>query len=365
MIRTPRPRPTGASATVRPVMNVSSTRPRRGVVIGLGMIGRHHARLLQSSDRVAFAGAVDPRGDRYRAVHDPALVFDSTEGLLGATGDAVDFAIVAVPTELHLPVAELLADAGVAMLIEKPLASSGEAARQILELCDRAGVAGAVGHVERFNPALQEMRRRMLGGQIGRLFTVSTVRSGPFPSRIQDVGVVKDLATHDIDLVSWLADSPIATVAAQTQYLTGRDHEDLVLATGALASGAAFNLVVDWVSPAKVRRARVLGERGLLEADSLTGDLSFYENGEMGVVWSAAQQFRGVSEGDVTRYALRREEPLRIEHETFLNLLDGRTDHDAEVVTLEKGVEIVEGAEAVLRSASSGETVRLAASPGL
>jgi UDP-N-acetylglucosamine 3-dehydrogenase len=362
MIRTRGPWPTEASATVRPVMNVPSTRTR-GAVIGLGMIGRHHARLLQSSDRVEFAGAVDPGGDRYRAVHDPALVYDTTEALLGASGDGVDFAIVAVPTELHLPVAEALAGAGVAMLIEKPLASSGVAARQILELCARAGVAGAVGHVERFNPALQEMRRRMLGGQIGRLFTVSTVRSGPFPSRIQDVGVVKDLATHDIDLVSWLADSPIATVAAQTQFLTGRDHEDLVLATGALASGAAFNMVVDWVSPAKVRRARVLGERGLLEADSLTGDLFFYENGEMGVVWSAAQQFRGVSEGDVTRYALRREEPLRIEHETFLNLLDGRSDHDAEVVTLEKGVEIVEGAEAVLRSASSGETVRLAPLP--
>jgi UDP-N-acetylglucosamine 3-dehydrogenase len=359
MIRTARARPTRSSATVRPVMNAPSPPQRRGAVIGLGMIGRHHARLLQSSERVEFAGAVDPGGDRYRAVHDPGLVFGSVSELLAA--GRVDFAVVAVPTELHLPVAESLAQAGVAMLIEKPLAASGAAAREIVELCARAGVAGAVGHVERFNPALQEMRRRMLGGQIGRLFTVSTVRSGPFPARIQDVGVVKDLATHDIDLVSWLADSPIATVAAQTQYLTGRDHEDLVLVTGALASGAAFNLVVDWVSPAKVRRARVLGERGLLEADSLTGDLFFYENGEMGVVWSAAQQFRGVSEGDVTRYALRREEPLRIEHETFLNLLDGRTDQDAEVVTLEKGVEIVEGAEAVLRSAGSGEAVHVAA----
>jgi UDP-N-acetylglucosamine 3-dehydrogenase len=362
MIRTRR----GADGGVgyRPlVMTVASTgRARRGAVIGLGMIGRHHARLLQSSDRVQFAGAVDPGGDRYRAVHDPRAVFASVAELLAA--GPVDFAIVAVPTELHLAVAESLAAAGVALLIEKPLASSAEAARAIVELCDRAGVAGAVGHVERFNPALQEMRRRMHGGQIGRLFTVSTVRSGPFPARIQDVGVVKDLATHDIDLVSWLADSPIATVAAQTQYLTGRDHEDLVLATGALVSGAAFNLVVDWVSPTKVRRARVLGERGLLEADSLTGDLYFYENGEMGVVWSAAQQFRGVSEGDVTRYALRREEPLRIEHEAFLNLLDGRTDADVEVVTLAKGVEIVEAAEAVLRSAGSGETVRLAAFTG-
>jgi UDP-N-acetylglucosamine 3-dehydrogenase len=329
----------------------------RGAVIGLGMVGRHHARLLQSSDRVQFAGAVDPGGDRYRAVHDPRLVFDSVAALLAA--GPVEFAIVAVPTELHLPLARELTRAGVALLIEKPLASTSQASREIVELCARAGVAGAVGHVERFNPALQEMRRRLLEGQIGRLFAVSTVRSGPFPARIQDVGVVKDLATHDIDLVSWLADSPMATIAAQTQYLTGREHEDLVLATGALASGAAFNIVVDWVSPTKIRRARVLGERGLLEADSLTGDLFFYENGAMGVVWPAAQQFRGVTEGDVTRYALRREEPLRIEHETFLNLLDGRTGDEAEVVTLEKGVEIVEGAEAVLRSAADGETVAL------
>jgi predicted dehydrogenase len=218
-------------------------------------------------------------------------------------------------------------------------------------------VHGAVGHVERFNPALQELRRRLLAGQIGRLFTASTVRSGPFPARIQDVGVVKDLATHDIDLVSWLADSRIASVSAQTQHLSGREHEDLVLAIGALDSGASFNIVVDWVSPAKVRRTRVLGERGLLEADTLTGDLYFYENGEIGVVWSAAQQFRGVSEGDVTRYALRREEPLKIEHDYFIDVLEGRTD--ADVVTLEQGVQIVEAAEAVLTSARSGQTVAL------
>jgi UDP-N-acetylglucosamine 3-dehydrogenase len=322
------------------------------------MIGRHHARLLQGSERVEFAGAVDPTGDRYRSVHDPALVFESIDALL-ARG-RLDLAIVAVPTDLHLPVVEALAAAGVSMLIEKPLAATSEQARRIVEICEAAGVHGAVGHVERFNPALQELRRRLLAGQIGRLFTASTVRSGPFPARIQDVGVVKDLATHDIDLVSWLADSGIASVSAQTQHLSGREHEDLVLAIGALESGAAFNIVVDWVSPTKVRRTRVLGERGLLEADTLTGDLNFYENGEIGVVWSAAQQFRGVSEGDVTRYALRREEPLKIEHECFIDLVEGRVDADA--VTLEQGVQIVEAAEAVLRSARSGQTVILSQS---
>jgi predicted dehydrogenase len=335
---------------------IDPRQPRlRGAVIGLGMIGRHHARLLQGSDRVEFAGAVDPEGDRYRAVHAPELVFESVAAVLA--GGGLDFAIVAVPTDLHLAVVEELAAAGVSMLIEKPLAATGQDARRIVEICAGAGIHAAVGHVERFNPALLELRRRLQDGQIGRLFTASAIRSGPFPSRIRDVGVVKDLGTHDIDLVSWLSGSAIATVAAQTQHLSGREHEDLLLAVGSLQSGAAFNLVVDWVSPVKVRRTRVLGERGMLEADTLSADLYFYENAEVGISWSATQQFRGVSEGNVTRYALRREEPLRVEHEAFLDTLHGHPG--AEQVTLEQAVEIVEVAEAVLESARTGQTVSL------
>lgn len=316
------------------------------------MIGRHHARLLQGSERVHFAGAVDPGGDRYGAVHDQRLVFSSLDELLA--GGPLDFAIVAVPTELHLQVAERLAGAGVAMLIEKPLAASIEEAREIVRICRAAAVSGAVGHVERFNPALREMRRRLLDGQLGRLFTVSSTRSGPFPDRVRDVGVVKDLATHDLDVIGWLTGQEIVRVAAETQHLSGRDHEDLVLITGALSAGAAFHAAVDWVSPTKIRRTRVLGERGMLEADTLSADLTWYENGQVRVLWPTSQQFRGVSEGDVTRYALSREEPLALEHRAFLDLLDGG---DPELMGLEQGVAIVELAEAVLRSARSGQTV--------
>jgi UDP-N-acetylglucosamine 3-dehydrogenase len=334
---------------------VFETQPKRlrGAVIGLGMIGRHHARLLQAADRVQFAGAVDPDGDRYGSVHDRGLVFGSVAALLDA--GALDFAVVAVPTDAHLPVARELMAAGASVLIEKPLAARVEAAEEIVELCERHGVHGAVGHVERYNVALQEMRRRLVNGQLGRLFALSTIRSGPFAGRVRDVGVVKDLATHDIDVVSWLSDSRIARLAAQTQHVSGQEHEDLVLVTGALETGTAFNLVVDRVSPTKVRRTRVLGERGMLEADTLTGDLSFYENAEVDIAWSTAQQFRGVSEGNVTRYALSRDEPLRVELETFLDLIEG--DADADVVTLEHGLEIVQVAETVIESARSGQTL--------
>jgi UDP-N-acetylglucosamine 3-dehydrogenase len=293
------------------------TTPLRGAVLGLGMIGRHHARLLQSSPRVAFAGAVDPSGDRFGAV----------------------------------------AAAGVHVLVEKPLAATADEARAIIDACAAAGVHGAVGHVERFNPALLEMRRRVQDGQVGQVFLIATERIGPFPDRIRDVGVVKDLATHDLDLVRWLGGAPVQRVAAETQHRMGRAHEDMVLATGRLTSGATFNCTVDWLSPAKVRRTKVLGERGMLVADTLTADLAFYANGQVTSEWSATQALRGVSEGDMTRYAFARREPLLAELDAFCDLLQG-TPGDP-VVTLEEGLATVVLAEAVLASAASGETITL------
>ncbi len=330
------------------------TPPLRGAVLGLGMIGRHHARLLQGSPRVAFAGAVDPSGDRFGAVQDPSLVLGSLDELLRTPPD---FAVVAVPTEEHVAAAGALAAAGVHVLVEKPLAASADEAQAIIDACAAAGVHGAVGHVERFNPALLEMRRRVQDGQVGQVFLIATERIGPFPDRIKDVGVVKDLATHDLDLVRWLGGAPVERVAAETQHRMGRTHEDMVLATGRLSSGATFNCTVDWLSPAKVRRTKVLGERGMLVADTLTADLSFFANGQITSSWSASQALRGVSEGDMTRYALSRREPLLSELEAFCDLLEGRPGDP--VVTLEEGLATVVLAEAVLASAASGETIAL------
>ena len=337
---------------------VSDDEPRaalRGAVLGLGMIGRHHARLLQASSRVTFAGAVDPGGDRFGIVQEPALVFGSIEELLDAK--AVDFAIVAVPTEEHLPAAQALAAAGVAVLVEKPLAATAREARALMAAVEAAGVRAAVGHVERCNPALLELRRRVGTGQLGEVFLIATERVGPFPARVRDVGVVKDLATHDLDLVRWLGGAPIERLAAQTQHRMGRQHEDLVLVTGRLRSDVAFNVNVDWLSPTKVRRTRILGERGMLVADTLTSDLTFFANGEVTSEWTAAQAARGVSEGDMTRYALSRREPLLVELETFCDWVAG--DDRAPIVTLEEGLATVLAAEAVLEAAGSGETVRL------
>lgn len=342
---------------------MGSHEPLRGAVLGLGMMGRHHARILQSNPAMRFAGAVDPGGDRFGAVADGALVFATVDELLAGVGGSgpPDFAVVAVPTEEHLRAVRELAAAGVHVLVEKPLAATADEARELISIVRDAGVRGAVGHVERCNPALRALRARVQEGQLGEVFVVATERLGPFPDRVRDVGVVKDLATHDLDLVRWLGGAPIERVAAQTQHRMGRQHEDLVLVTGRLENGRAFNSMVDWLTPTKVRRTRVLGERGMLVADTLRADLSFYENADTPTQgWPAMQALRGVAEGDMTRYALERREPLAVELEEFCALLHG--EDGAAVVTLEEGLETVAVAEAVLASADSGETVAPAGS---
>jgi predicted dehydrogenase len=311
-------------------------------LIGLGQMGRHHARILSDSDELVFVGAVDPNGDRHRAMRSGQL-FSDVEQLLDA---GVDAAVVAVPTAQHRDVALRLAEMGVHTLIEKPLADTLGAAREIREAFETPGVVGAVGHVERFNSALQEMKRRLDEGALGRVISISTERVGPFPDRIQDVGVVKDLATHDIDIVTWIGGARFTEVNGQLAHKMGRPHEDLVVATGRLANDVVASINVNWLTPVKRRSVSVLGERGSFVADLLTGDLLFYANAEVDSQWDQLAQIKGVSEGDMIRYAFPKREPLAVEHEAFRAAIEG--GHAEGLVSLAEGVEILEVAESII-----------------
>lgn len=313
-------------------------------LVGLGQMGRHHARILSDSEDVDFVGAVDPMGDRHRAVH-RGRVFEKVEELLD---EGIDAAVVAVPTVHHHAVALQLAAAGVHTLIEKPLAESVAAATEIADAFRSAGVVGAVGHVERFNSALQEMRRRLDRNELGRVFSIATERVGPFPHRISDVGVVKDLATHDIDIVTWIGAAPFSTITGQLAYKMGRPHEDLVAAVGRLENDVVVSMSVNWLTPVKRRSVSVLGERGAFVADLLTGDLRLHVNGDVREQWDQMAILRGVSEGDMIQYAFPKREPLAVEHEAFRQAIE--TGHAEGIVSLEQGVEVLRVAERIISS---------------
>ena len=310
-------------------------------LVGLGQMGRHHARLLSESEEVDFVGAVDLVGDKHRALRSGELFADLSD-LLSA---GVDAAIVAVPTALHHDIAVEFAAQGVHTLIEKPLAESVERANEIAESFSGQEVLGAVGHVERFNSALQEMKRRLDAGELGRVISIATERVGPFPYRIQDVGVVKDLATHDIDIVTWIGGAGFAEVSGQLAHKMGRPQEDLVVATGRLQNDVVVSMSVNWLTPVKRRAVSVLGEKGSFVADLLTSDLVFYANAEIDSEWDQLAQMKGVSEGDMIRYAFPKREPLAVEHQAFRTAIrDGAAEG---LVSLEEGVEILRIAERI------------------
>jgi UDP-N-acetylglucosamine 3-dehydrogenase len=315
-------------------VTAAGTRPLRAGLIGLGSMGGHHARVLTALAGVRLVGAVDPLGDpqgRARGVP----VFREVEQLIAL---GVDYAVVACPTACHEQVALELARAGVCALIEKPVADSVEGARRIVEAFESRGVVAGVGHIERCNPALISLRGRLRSGDLG------------------DVGVVKDLATHDIDLTSWVTGQAYTSVSARTVCKSGRPHEDMVVAVGQLGDGTMVNHLVNWLSPLKERYTSVTGEKGCFVADTLTADLTFYSNAAQTTEWEALMAFRGVAEGDMIRYAIPKREPLLVEHEMFRDAVLGG---GGDICTLRQGLRTVEVAAAVLESASGGVTVTL------
>ena len=322
-------------------------------LIGLGMMGRHHARVLRELEGVELVAVADSFGDPH-GVAEGLDVCNSVDELID---HGIDMAVAAVPTVLHEEVALKLAAAGIHCLVEKPIANDSASGRRIASAFDAAGLIGAVGHIERFNPALQNLRARLEAGELGDVYQIQTRRQGPFPARIADVGVVKDLATHDIDLTAWLAQSRFVEVSAHTSTRSGRLHEDMVSAIGRLESGVITSHVVNWLSPFKERTTVVSGERGAFVADTITADLTFIENGTFETEWDSVAAFRGVSEGSSTRFALAKREPLKMEHEAFRDAILGKSMN---IVTLAEGLATLQVAEAVLESAAGDVSVSLA-----
>lgn len=322
----------------------------RAGVIGLGVMGRHHTRVLNSLEGVEFVGVYDPAPSAPDLV-EGRTVFRELDAFLDL---GLDYAVVAAPTVYHLDLGRTLADRGVHALIEKPVASTTAEAIELRDLFAAKRLIGGVGHIERFNPALRAARERIEAGLIGEIYQVTTRRQGPFPGRIADVGVIKDLATHDIDLTAWVTQQSYVSVNARTAHRSGREHEDMVLAVATLSRGAIASHTVNWLTPFKERTTIITGEKGALVADTLTADLTHFQNGVIQTTWDRMSSFRGVTEGDVTRFALERTEPLLAEHLAFRDsVISGEPQG---IVTLAEGTEVVKIAEQL---AADGMTHKL------
>ena len=316
-------------------------------VIGLGAMGKNHVRVLSDMPVVAEIVLFDAQLDSSLKF----LGYPLEKSISSLIESKPDYCVVSTPTVTHHEIAKALAEAGIPTLIEKPITSTVEEAKSLVRSFQETGVLGAVGHIERYNPAAQELKRKIDSGILGAIYQVTSRRIGPYSGRVKDVGVIKDLASHDIHLVKWLTGSSYASLSALVSSPTGGAHEDSLMALARLDNGVLVSHLVNWISPTKERVTTVLGQNGLLIADTLAGDLFFFENGVSPVSWDRLSLFKGVSEGPMHKYETPKKEPLLAEHEAFQEAL--RTRDTSNVVTLADGLSVLEVATRLIEASKA------------
>ena len=309
-------------------------------VIGAGSMGMNHLRVLRelSEEQVELVGVAEPHLttlERARSRFHVAGYQDYRELVEQARPD---LAAVVVPTFLHYEVAAYLLERGINVLLEKPMTSTVEEALALLDIARRGGAKVAVGHIERFNPAVMLVKQQVVAGRLGQIIQMHARRLGPFPPRIRDVGVTLDLATHDIDVMRHLADSEVERVYAETQSRIHGTCEDSLLGVLRFHNRALGMLDVNWLTPTKIRELSVTGEKGMYLLNYLTQDVYFYENDYTPTNWDALRSLTGVSEGTMTRLKVQKAEPLRLEYEDVLAAI---RDDRAPMVTGEDGLAVL------------------------
>lgn len=338
------------------VRSVGVERPLRVGLAGLGSMGRNHLRILAGRADCRVVGLADPvveaRAAGAAIVPEAALFADPLALVAELELDAL---VVAAPTTAHAELALAAVERGVPVLVEKPLAASVDEAADVLRASRARGVPVAVGHVERFNPAVLELGRCLADGWLSTVYAIASRRAGPFPARIRDVGVTIDLATHDVDILSWIAGERPSRVYAETAQRIHTEHEDLLFGLLHFPSGATGMLDVNWLTPAKRRQLVVVGEEGMFELDYLTQRLTFTRAPDV----SHPTLIRGYAptfEGPVVEVPVAAAEPLAAEIDAFLEVV---RHGERPLVDAEDGLWAVAVAVALLRAAAEGRPIDL------
>jgi predicted dehydrogenase len=258
--------------------------------------------------------------------------------------ERLDAAVVAAPTRLHGEIGLACVDRGVSLLVEKPLAASVADGERLRDAARGAGVLLTVGQVERFNPSVVALKQRLEAGEGGRVVQVRARRVGPFLKRGRDVGVVHDLATHDIDVFRFLLGLEVERVQAETQSGLRTEYEDTIAGVLRFQGGVLGLLEANWLTQVKLRELAVLCEEALFTVDYITQELRTYRTA---VVPPTVETLPGAGEA-----------PLRMELEAFVRAVHGE---ESPTVSADDGLAAMRVADALVEASRRGEVVLLAA----
>lgn len=316
-------------------------------VIGAGMMGLNHIRIL--SEISNLVGVSDNFEDNLKRANKYTnnLYKDYKEMIEKEKPDMVS---IVVPTKLHTQIALDLLDKNINILIEKPIADTIENAKKIIEKAKEKDVKVMIGHIERFNPAIQELKKEIENGKLGKPFKVNVQRIGPFPSRIRDVGVVIDLAVHDLDIIRYILQDEVKRVYAQTENKIHTEHEDLLSAILRTNNNTICNIDINWLTPRKIRKIQVVGEKGMFVADYLKRSLYFYENDYINTTqYSKDAKVFGINEGKMIKYNTKDQDLLTQELTHFIDCIENNKEP---LVSAQDGLKALELAYRILESAN-------------
>jgi UDP-N-acetylglucosamine 3-dehydrogenase len=322
---------------------------------GLGSMGRNHLRILSGRPDIRLAAIADPAAEALSAAvaTSGAQAFDEPLAMIAEA--ELDALVIAAPTTSHVALALAAIERDIAILVEKPLAESAAEGERIVTAARTRSVPVQVGHVERFNPAVLELGRLLDEGWLSVVYSIASRRAGPFPDRIRDVGVTIDLATHDADILSWIAGERPSRVYAETAQRIHASHEDLLFGLLHFPSGATGMLDVNWLTPVKRRQLVVVGEEGMFELDYLTQRLTFTratDTTNPRLIGGYAPTF----EGDIAELPVVSAEPLAAEIDAFLRVV---REGGRPIVDAEDGLWAVAIATSLLTAAATGQAVDL------
>lgn len=291
-------------------------------IIGLGVMGKNHLRVLNNIEHVEVGGLCDP----VATLDSPLEIYKDLPSLL--QNGAPDAAIVAVPTPNHPEVVERLIAEGIPLLIEKPAASSSAAAKEMVNQAEAGDIRCAVGHIERFNPVVDALKKEVADKEI---YSISFTRVGPFPPRIGDVGVLTDLSVHDIDLARFITGREFEDMQVFKSRKIVNHSEDNAEISFRLQDDIVGNITTNWLTPFKRRKIEVACKEAYYEADLMSQELMEYSGYER-------------NNSYVSRWCfVQKGEPLRRELEAFINYLQtGRIGNLATIEDSVKTLEILE-----------------------
>jgi UDP-N-acetylglucosamine 3-dehydrogenase len=320
-------------------------------VIGTGVMGQNHARVLAEVSHLSGVVDVNETAGKNVAKRFNVPYFKDYKDI----PKDVEAVIIATPTVTHKNIALDIIASGRHVLVEKPLAESVQSAQAIVDAAHKQGITFAVGHIERHNPAVKYAKAAAQNGQFGKVISAHAKRVSSYPGRIGDVGVVIDLAIHDIDIIRYVTGLEVESVFASGGIMSTGKHEDTANILLQLKGGVTGLLEVNWLTPMRIRRLTLTCSSRYVEVDYMNQTVDVSSSQLMDIDQSNLSQIP--QEYDHRHITLKKQEPLKNELLDFISAVEKK---HTPLVSGEDGAAAVRIADAALESIRTKKVVDLA-----